>query len=318
MKKVVIFGGGSGLSQLLKGLKLFPIDLTAVVSVSDNGRSTGRLRKDYHIPAVGDITKVMLAMSDCDNDIRELMNYRFTKSRSLGNHSIKNLLLTALLDLHGNFDKSLPILEDILDLKGNVLPLTEDNVDLVGITKDGKKLVGEEQITKTKRKIERITYSDKITVNPKVLNAVKEADLIILSSGSLITSIIPHLLDSKLNNAIRDSKAKTMYICNLFTQPGETDNFKVSDHVKMLESYLGKDSIDIVLANNVRLNTKLMQKYLTEEQKDQVELDLDVLDNMGKRVINDRLYTIEDNYYRHDALKTGYLIFSYLMDGIKK
>ena len=211
-----------------------------------------------------------------------------------------------------------PILEDILDLKGNVLPLTEDNVDLVGITKDGKKLVGEEQITKTKRKIERITYSDKITVNPKVLNAVKEADLIILSSGSLITSIIPHLLDSKLNNAIRDSKAKTMYICNLFTQPGETDNFKVSDHVKMLESYLGKDSIDIVLANNVRLNTKLMQKYLTEEQKDQVELDLDVLDNMGKRVINDRLYTIEDNYYRHDALKTGYLIFSYLMDGIKK
>ena len=318
MKKVVIFGGGSGLSQLLKGLKLFPIDLTAVVSVSDNGRSTGRLRKDYHIPAVGDITKVMLAMSDCDNDIRELMNYRFTKSRSLGNHSIKNLLLTALLDLHGNFDKSLPILEDILDLKGNVLPLTEDNVDLVGITKDGKKLVGEEQITKTKRKIERITYSDKITVNPKVLNAVKEADLIILSSGSLITSIIPHLLDSKLNNAIRDSKAKTMYICNLFTQPGETDNFKVSDHVKMLESYLGKDSIDIVLANNVRLNTKLMQKYLTEEQKYQVELDLDVLDNMGKRVINDRLYTIEDNYYRHDALKTGYLIFSYLMDGIKK
>ena len=117
MKKIVIFGGGSGLSQLLKGLKLFPVDLTAVVSVSDNGRSTGRLRKDYHIPAVGDITKVMLAMSDCDNDVKELMNYRFTKSKSLGNHSIKNLLLTALLDIHGNFDNSLPILENILDLK---------------------------------------------------------------------------------------------------------------------------------------------------------------------------------------------------------
>ncbi len=318
MKKIVIFGGGSGLSQLLKGLKLFPIDLTAVVSVSDNGRSTGRLRKDYHIPAVGDITKVMLAMSDCGNDLRELMNYRFTKSRSLGNHSIKNLLLTALLDLHGNFDKSLPVLEDILDLKGNVLPLTEDSVDLVGITKDGKQCVGEEQITKTKKKIEKITYSDKITVNPKVLDAVKEADLIIFSSGSLITSIIPHLLNNKLNDAIKSSKAKTMYICNLFTQPGETDNFKVSDHVKLLEKYLGKDSINIVLANNVRLNTKLMQKYLTEEQKDQVELDLETLENMGKKVISDRLYTIEDNYYRHDSLKTGYLIFSYLMDGIKK
>lgn len=318
MKKIVIFGGGSGLSQLLKGLKLFPVDLTAVVSVSDNGRSTGRLRKDYHIPAVGDITKVMLAMSDCDNNMRELMNYRFTKSRSLGNHSIKNLLLTALLDLHGDFASSLPILEDLLDLKGKVLPLTEDNVDLVGITKDGKEIVGEEQITKTKRKIEKIKYSNQITVNPKVINAVKEADLIILSSGSLITSIIPNLLDSKLNNAIKNSKAKTMYICNLFTQPGETDNFKVSDHIKMLESYLGKNSIDIVVANNVRLNNRLMQKYLTEEQKDQVELDTETLEKMNKVIISDKLYTIEDNYYRHDSLKTGYLIFSYLMDGIKR
>ena len=317
MKKIVIFGGGSGLSQLLKGLKLFPIDLTAVVSVSDNGRSTGRLRKDYHIPAVGDITKVMLAMSDCSDEMRELMNYRFNKSKSLGNHSIKNLLLTALLDLHDNFANSLPILEDILDLKGKVLPLTEDNVDLVGITKDGKELVGEEQITKTKKKIERIKYSDTITVNPKVLNAVKEADLIVFSSGSLITSIIPHLLNAKLNNTIKASKAKTMYVCNLFTQPGETDNFKVSDHVKLLESYLGNNSIDIVLANNVRLNTTLMKKYLTEEQKDQVELDIETLKSMNKYIISDKLYIIEDNYYRHDALKTAYLIFSYLMDGIK-
>ena len=317
MKKIVIFGGGSGLSQLLKGLKLFPVDLTAVVSVSDNGRSTGRLRKDYHIPAVGDITKVMLAMSDCDNDVKNLMNYRFTKSKSLGNHSIKNLLLTALLDIHGNFDNSLPILENILGLKGTVLPLTEDNVDLVGITHDGKELVGEEQITKTKRKIERIKYSHDITVNPKVINAVKNADLIIFSSGSLITSIIPHLLNTKLNNAIKSSKAKTMYVCNLFTQPGETDNFKVSDHIKLLESYLGNNSIDIVIANNVRLNTNLMKKYLTEEQKDQVDLDLDILEKMNKYVISDKLYTIEDNYYRHDALKTGYLIFSYLMDGKK-
>ena len=260
----------------------------------------------------------MLAMSDCDNNMRELMNYRFTKSRSLGNHSIKNLLLTALLDLHGDFASSLPILEDLLDLKGKVLPLTEDNVDLVGITKDGKEIVGEEQITKTKRKIEKIKYSNQITVNPKVINAVKEADLIILSSGSLITSIIPNLLDSKLNNAIKNSKAKTMYICNLFTQPGETDNFKVSDHIKMLESYLGKNSIDIVVANNVRLNNRLMQKYLTEEQKDQVELDTETLEKMNKVIISDKLYTIEDNYYRHDSLKTGYLIFSYLMDGIKR
>lgn len=317
MKKIVIFGGGSGLSQLLKGLKLFPIDVTAVVSVSDNGRSTGRLRKDYNIPAVGDISKVLLSMSDCDLEIRDLMNYRFTKSKSLGNHSIKNLLLTALLDLKGDFASALPVLVKLLDIKGNVLPLTEDNVDLVGLTSDGKKLVGEEQITKSNKKIDRIEYSNTINVNSKVIDAVKKADLIIFSSGSLITSIIPHLLSEELNNAIKKSRAKTMYICNLFTQPGETDNFKVSDHVKLLESYLGENSIDLVLANSSKMNSNLLKKYETEEQKDQVLLDLNELKNMNVKVISDKLYKIEDNFYRHDSLKTAYVIFSYLMDGIK-
>jgi uncharacterized cofD-like protein len=317
MKKIVIFGGGSGLSQLLKGLKLFPIDVTAVVSVSDNGKSTGRLRKDYNIPAVGDITKVLLAMSDCNNDIRDLMNYRFTKSRSLGNHSIKNLLLTALLDLKGNFAQSLPILTSLLDIKGRVLPLTEDNVDLVGITSDGKKLIGEEQITKTRKKIVKITYSKDIEVNSKVIDAVKKADLIIFSSGSLMTSIIPHLLNKTLNYAIKNSKARCMYICNLFTQPGETDNFKVSDHIKLLESYLGKNTIDVVVANNSKMNSSLMNKYRTLEQKDQVELDFENIEKMKKTILTDKLYKIEDGFYRHDSLKTAYVIFSYLMDGSK-
>ena len=317
MKKIVIFGGGSGLSQLLKGLKLFPVDVTAVVSVSDNGRSTGRLRKDYNIPAVGDISKVLLSMSECDNEIRDLMNYRFTKSKTLGDHSIKNLLLTALLDLKGDFDSALPILVRLLDIKGNVLPLTEDNVDLIGITSDGKKIVGEAQITKSKKHIERICYSDDITVNNKVIEAVKKADLIIFSCGSLFTSIIPHLLNQKLNNAIKNSKAETLYICNLFTQPGETDDFKVSDHVRLLEEYLGKNSIDIVVANNAKMNSYLVKKYQTEEQKDQIILDIEELEKMNKKVIADKLYKIENNYYRHDALKAAYVIFSYLMDGIK-
>ncbi len=317
MKKIVIFGGGSGLSQLLKGLKLFPIEITAVVSVSDNGKSTGRLRKDYNIPAVGDITKVLLSMSDTEDDIKELMNYRFNKSKSLGNHSIKNLLLTALLDIKGNFDNSLPILEKMLNTKGSILPLTEDSVDLVGYTLDGKKFVGEEQLTKAKEKIERICYSDEINVNPKVFDAVKKADLIIFSSGSLMTSIIPHLLNNELNKALKESKAKIMYICNLFTQPGETDNFKASDHIKLLESYLGENSIDIILANNSKMNSALVKKYETEEQKDQVILDKEELEKMNKIIISDKLYKIENNFYRHDSLKTAYLVFSYLMDGIK-
>ena len=195
MKKIVIFGGGSGLSQILKGLKLFPLDITAVVSVADNGASTGRLRKDLNIPAVGDISKVMLAMSNLDSDTLNMLNYRFTKSKTLGNHSIKNLLLSALLDIKGNFKSSIPVMMNLLNIKGNILPLTEDNADLVGITENGKKIIGEEQITKCASKIKKVEYNRKITVNPDVLEAVNNADLIIFSSGSLLTSIAPHLIN---------------------------------------------------------------------------------------------------------------------------
>lgn len=317
MKKIVIFGGGSGLSQLLKGIKLFPVEITAVVSVADNGSSTGRLRKELNIPAVGDITKVMLSMANIDKDVKDLMDYRFTKSKSLGNHSVKNLLLTALLDLKGSLDSAIPVLGDILDLKGTVLPLTEDSVNLVGITTDGKKVIGEEQVTKCAKKIDYVTYDKKININKKVINAINNADLIIFSSGSLLTSITPHLIDKGLVNIINDAKADKMYVCNLFTQPGETDDFTVKNHIDFLEKYLGKGSIDVVVANNSIMSSKLASKYANEEQKDPVLLNLDELSNSNIYVIADKLYTIENGYYRHDSLKTGYLIFSYLMDGRK-
>lgn len=317
MKKIVIFGGGSGLSQLLKGIKLFPVEITAVVTVADNGASTGRLRKEMKIPAVGDISKVMLSMANVDQDVIDLMNYRFTKSKTLGNHSVKNLLLTALLDLKGNFDSAIPILGNILDLKGTVLPLTEDNVNLVGVTTDGKEIKGEEQVTKCASKIDYVKYDKKFTVNPKVIKAVNDADLIIFSSGSLLTSITPHLVDKGLVDVINNAKADKMYICNLFTQPGETDDFTVRDHIDFLEKYLGKGSIDVVIANNAIMSSKLARKYADEEQKDPVLLDMHELEDSHIYVIADKLFTIADGVYRHDALKTGYLIFSYLMDGKK-
>lgn len=317
MKKVVIFGGGSGLSQLLKGLKLFPIEITAVVTVADNGASSGRLRKELKIPAVGDVSKVMLSMANVSDDLIDLMNYRFVKSKTLGNHSVKNLLLTALLDMKGSFDKAIPVLADILDLKGTVLPLTEDSINLVGITTDDKKIYGEEQITKCASKIDYVEYDKEFTVNPKVFSAVKSADLIIFSSGSLLTSIIPHLIDKELVNAINKAKAPKMYVCNLFTQPGETDDFSVYDHVAYLEKYLGKNSLDVVIANNTIISSKLASRYASEELKDPVIFDLSEFEGSNIHLIADKLFTIEDGYYRHDSLKTAYLIFSYLMDGDK-
>ena len=317
MKKVVIFGGGSGLSQLLKGLKLFPVEITAVVTVADNGASSGRLRKELKIPAVGDVSKVMLSMANVSDDLIDLMNYRFVKSKTLGNHSVKNLLLTALLDMKGSFDKAIPVLADILDLKGSVLPLTEDSINLVGITTDGKKIYGEEQITKCASKIDYVEYDKEFTVNPKVFSAVKSADLIIFSSGSLLTSIIPHLIDKELVNAINKAASPKMYVCNLFTQPGETDDFSVYDHVAYLEKYLGQGNLDVVIANNTIMSSKLASRYASVELKDPVIFDLSEFEGSNIHLIADKLFTIEDGYYRHDSLKTAYLIFSYLMDGDK-
>ena len=317
MKKIIIFGGGSGLSQLLKGLKLFPIDITAVVSVSDNGGSTLRLRKDFNIPAVGDISKVLMAMSNTDQDIVNLMNYRFKQSKTLGNHSIKNLLLTALLEQKGDFASAIPVLAKLLDIEGKVLPITEDNAELVGITIDAKKIYGETSITKCKKKIEKIMYDKEVVANPEVLEAIGEADLIIFSSGSLLTSIIPNIIIPDVVKAIKKSKAPKLYICNLVTQPGETDDFKVSDHINVLEEYLGKGTINMVLANNVEIPQELVLKYATEEQKDPVPLDEPVLKKRGIKVIKDKIYTVEDGYLRHDTLKTAYLVFSILMENEK-
>lgn len=314
MKKIVIFGGGSGLSQMLKGLKLFPIDITAVVSVSDNGGSTLRLRKDFKIPAVGDISKVLLSMSNTDQDIVNLMNYRFKQSRTLGNHSVKNLLLTALLEQKGDFTSAIPVLAKLLDIDGQILPITEDNAELVALTTDGKKIIGETNITKTKKEIKRITYNHEVKANPAVIAAIKEADLIIFSSGSLLTSIIPNIIIDEVISTIKESKAPKLYICNLVTQPGETDNFTVSDHIKVLNSYLGENTINIVLANNHDIPEDLAEKYSTEEQKDPVKLDESMLKKLKVRVIKDKLYTIEEGYLRHDNLKTAYHVFSILME----
>ena len=314
MKKVVIFGGGTGLSQLLKGLKEFPIDVTAVVTVADNGRSTGKLRNEFNIPAVGDITKVLLSMSNVDDDIKELMNYRFEKGTELETHSIKNLIMTSLLEMKGDFKHSVPVMAKMLNIKGNVLPITEENVDLVGITKSGKEIVGEEELTKDSRKIVRVKYNKKISLSSDIKKSINNADLIVFSSGSLLTSVVPNLLVDGICDEINKAKAKKIYVCNLVTQPGETDNFKVSDHIKFIQKYLGKDSIDAVIANDSKMSSYIVKKYASLEQKDPVKIDELNLKKLHCKVIKDKTWKIEDGYLRHDALKTAYLIFSYLMD----
>ena len=268
MKKVVVLGGGTGMSTLLKGLKLFPLDITAVVSVSDDGKSTGRLREEFNTIAVGDIRRVICALSETEPLIEKLMNYRFETTSDLNGHTVGNLLLTALSNITNNMSEGISSLSKVFNLKGKVLPLTEDNVILAALMSDNKVVVGEHNITAYNKKIKKVFYKEKSTTNPLVLDEIKHADLIILSMGSLFTSVIPNLINNDIKKEIRNSKAKIMYVCNMMTQPGETDKFKASDHVKALNDYLGKRNIDIVIANdgdisediinNIRLLNKKM------------------------------------------------------------
>ena len=312
-KKVVVLGGGTGISYLLRGLKDFPVDITAIITVSDNGSSTGKLRKEFNIPAVGDIRKVITSLSGIDDPIKKMMSYRFSTSSDLNGHAVGNLILTSMLEITGSLKDSINCLSKLLDVKHKVLPISEDsNLILMGVEEDGTIVEGEEQITKAHRKFERICYKEEPKVLPEVVDAIKDADLIIFSMGSLFTSILPNIICKQVKEAINDSKAPLMYLCNAVTQPGETDNFTVSDHVKMLNSYLDRD-IDVVIASNTKISKEMAKKYETEEQKEPVEIDYENIEKVGVELIEGDLLTIDDNTLKHDSLKLSSLIFSYLM-----
>lgn len=312
-KKIVALGGGTGLSTLLKGLKQFPVDITAIVSVSDDGNSTGRLREEFKTPAVGDIRRVITSLSETEPLIESLMNYRFKTTSDLDGHTLGNLLLTGLIEVSGNMSKGIESLSKVLNLKGKVLPLTEDNVKLMAEMEDGNIISGECNITKDKRKIKKVFYKEEPKVLEEVINEIKRADLIILSMGSLYTSIIPNLICKDVIDAIDESSADIMYVCNIMTQPGETDNFKASCHIKVLNSYLGKRKINIALINNGKISEEIKNKYLVEEQKDEVILDIDEVKQNNVNVITDNFVIISDNMIRHNINKLGFHIFSYLI-----
>ena len=273
-KKVVILGGGTGLSFLLKGLKMYPLDITAIVSVCDDGSSTGRLREEFNTPAVGDIRKVIVALSETEPLVEELLHYRFKTSSDLNGHAVGNLLLTAMANITGNMSDGIESLGKVLNLKGKVVPLTEDNVTLVGNMEDGSIVEGEHHITQCEKKIVSVSYKEKPVVTEEALRAIRDADSIILSMGSLFTSIIPNLICEEIIEEIDKSKADITYVCNIMTQPGETDDFTVSDHIKLLNSYLGKKKISKVIVNNDELDKEIVKKYETLEEKDQVIFEL--------------------------------------------
>ena len=312
MKKVVVLGGGTGLSVLLRGLKLFPIDITAVVTVADDGSSSGILSREFNMPAVGDLRNVLVSLSYVEPLVEQLLQYRFNTSSDLNNHPMGNLMLAALYNITGDLTDSLEAFSKILNIKGKVLPFTEDRAVLVAHTKDKKKIVGESNITKAGKQIDYIEYKNDVHVTKEVINALEEADLIILGIGSLYTSIIPNLLSKDVRKVLLKSNAKKMYVCNIMTEHGETDNYSVSDCIKALNKYVGKNFIDVVVANTKEISKDIQDLYLVENSTP-ILIDKDKLDKMGVAVIGEDLAVIKNNQVRHEHVKTALSIFNYLM-----
>ena len=313
-KKVVILGGGTGTSTLVRGLKQFPVDISVVVSVCDDGKSTGKLREEFDIPAVGDLRKVIASLSDTEPLFESLLEYRFNTNSDLNGHAVGNLLLAALCNITGNMSDGIKSLSKVLNLKGKVLPLTEDNVTLVGVMEDESLVEGEHNITKENKRIKDIYYKKDPVINKTVINDKKNADMIILSMGSLYTSIACNLICKDVINAIDKSKGKIVYVCNMFTQPGETDNFTVCDHINVLNKYLGKRKIQTVIVNNGKISKKFIDKYHREEEKDPVVIDADKLKNKNIKIIKDDFITTEFDSLKHDPIKLSLKIFEELIN----
>jgi len=312
MKNVVVIGGGTGLSTLLKGLKLFPMNITAIVTVADDGSSTGRLREEFDIPAVGDLRNVLASLSEAEPLVEELLQYRFNTYSDLDKHAMGNLLLTAMYNITGSLTKSMDALAKIFNIRGRVLPVTEDKAILVAHTTDGEIIQGESKITKAGKDIDYVEYKEPVKVTNDVLEAINKADLIIVGIGSLYTSIIPNLIPNEMKEALKAAKAKKMYICNIMSEHGETDNYKVSDCIKQINKYVCPNFINIVLANKKIVPDNILELY-KEEQSAQIILDIDEVKKMGVELIKSDLLYIKNNQARHDYIKTAMEVFRYLV-----
>lgn len=270
MKRIVAIGGGSGLSALLRGIKKYPYNITAIVTMTDDGASTGRLRREVGILPPGDIRKCIAALAKNESDILDLFNYRFKKGFGIAGHSMGNLFLAALTDQAGGFEEAIQKVSDILNIKGRVVPATLEDVHLGAEFNDGMRIMGEVKITQYgyKMPIKSLFLNKEAPSNPRAVEAIRKADVIIVGPGSLFTSILPNFLHREIKEEFKESKAHKIFVCNVSTERGETDDYKLSDHLREVEKYIG--SVDTVLVNN-----KLFPRGSGDGYAAPVEIDVD-------------------------------------------
>lgn len=306
MKKIVVIGGGTGVFTVLSGLKNYPYALSAIVSMADNGGSTGSLREEFGILPPGDIRRALVALSASDNKIlSELFNYRFEQGVGLKGHNMGNLLLTALERITGSFDRAVKEAVKILNVKGQVIPVTLIPTSLYAELENGEIIEGETNIDIPKHngdiKIKRIFLKPEVKANPEAVQAINNADIVIIGPGDLYTSIFPNLIIPEITRAIQNTQAKVFYIINIMTKFGETNNFKASDFVRVIENQLGQNVVDNYFVNIEKSESQALVRY--EEEKYQfVELDKANLEDRKFQVVAGN-FLREGQFLRHDPDK---------------
>ena len=279
--KIVAVGGGTGLSVLLSGLKEYTSNITAIVTVADDGGSSGRLRQQFDILPPGDIRNCLVALADAPTLMRDLFQFRFDKSSELAGHSFGNLFITVMTRLTGDFERAIRETSKVLALRGQVIPSTLNNVVLVAQHKNGLVTEGEDKIPKAKVPIERVSLKPaQIEATPDAIKAIEEAEIIVLGPGSLYTSIIPNLLIQGITDAIAASRAMKIYVCNVMTQPGETDGYTLSHHVKVLRQHSHQRIFDSCVVNNGVIPESVLSRYAQQGSYPVVN-DRKNVENMG-------------------------------------
>lgn len=312
--KIVIIGGGTGLSVLLRGLKYQPVDITAIVTVADDGGSSGRLRDEMDIPPPGDIRNVLAALSDVEPLIEDLFQHRFAGGNGLSGHSLGNLILAAMTTITGDFVHAVGEMSKVLKVRGKVLPAANKSVVLNAEMEDGTVVTGESKIPYSGKKIKRVFLTpDDVEPLNESIEIIREADMIVIGPGSLYTSILPNLLVPKIGEEVIKAKAKKVYICNVMTQAGETLNFAASDHVQALNDHMGLKFIDTILVNDGDIPEHIKEKYAKELAKP-VEYDLDRLSTLGLSIINDKIISYDNDVIRHDTTKVANLLYNMLVE----
>ncbi len=307
--KIVVVGGGTGLGTILRGLKEITSNLTAIVTVADDGGSSGRLRKEFGILPPGDIRNCLVAMADIEPLMEGLMQYRFSGNSDLAGHSFGNLFLTVMTDITGDFEQAIRESSKVLAVRGQVLPATLENVTLKAEMVDGSMVRGESAITASELAIKRIFLEpDDVKPLRESVNAINEADLVILGPGSLYTSVIPNLLVKEIREALRNASAIKLYICNAMTQPGETDHYTASDHIRAILQHAGPELIDIAVINTEAIPPDLMERY-AEEGAEPVAADFERVKALGVTPFGLEVI-VKSNLIRHDATKLAQMVLN--------